>query len=55
MGESHVIALQLQATGVSGDAPFDALALIGNGDIMRGYERGRYRDAWMTAAEVQYR
>ena len=55
LGQSHVIALQLQATGVDGDAPFDALALVGNGDIMRGYKRGRYRDAWMTAAQAEYR
>ena len=55
LGQSHVIALQLQATGVNGDAPFDALALIGGSDIMRGYKRGRYRDAWMTAAQAEYR
>ncbi|MES3035365.1 MAG: BamA/TamA family outer membrane protein [Gemmatimonadota bacterium] len=55
LGASHVVALQAQVTGVDGDAPFDALALVGNGDIMRGYQRGRYRDAWLTAAQAEYR
>lgn len=55
LGGSHVVALQAQVTGVDGDAPFDAVALVGNSDIMRGYKRGRYRDAWLTAAQAEYR
>jgi len=55
LGASQVLALQLQVTGVDGDAPFDALALVGNGDIMRGYKRGRYRNRWLTAAQGEYR
>jgi Omp85 superfamily domain len=55
IGGEHVIATQLQIVGVDGAAPFDQLALIGNGDIMRGYARGRYRDRWMTAAQTEYR
>lgn len=55
VGLAHVIALQLQVTGVDGEAPFDALALVGNGDIMRGYKRGRYRDRWLSAAQAEYR
>jgi len=55
IGLAHVIALQLQVTGVDGDAPFDALALVGNGDIMRGYKRGRYRDRWLRTAQAEYR
>ena len=52
VGRSQVIAIELQLTGVRGDPPFDALALIGNGDIMRGYKRGRYRDRWVTATQA---
>ena len=55
IGLAHVIALQLQVTGVDGAAPCDALALVGNGDIMRGYKRGRYRDRWLSAAQAEYR
>ena len=55
IGASQVLALHLQATGVDGDAPFDALALVGNSDIMRGYKRGRFRDRWMSAMQAEYR
>ncbi|QJR34105.1 BamA/TamA family outer membrane protein [Gemmatimonas groenlandica] len=52
---THVVAAQLLVLGVTGDAPFDQLALVGGGDIMRGYSRGRYRDQRMAAAQVEYR
>lgn len=51
----HVIATHVQVVGVDGDAPFDQLALVGGGDIMRGYARGRYRDRWLLAAQGEYR
>ena len=51
----HVIATHVQVVGVDGDAPFDQLALVGAGDIMRGYARGRYRDRWLMAAQGEYR
>ena len=50
-----VIAAQLLAVSVDGDAPFDQLALVGGGDIMRGYARGRYRDRVFSGAQVEYR
>lgn len=52
---THVVATQLLLLGVSGNAPFDQLALVGGGDIMRGYARGRYRDQRLAAAQVEYR
>lgn len=52
---THVVAAQLLLLGVSGYAPFDQLALVGGGDIMRGYARGRYRDQRLAAAQVEYR
>lgn len=51
----HVVAAQLTATSTTGDVPFDQLALIGGGDIMRGYTRGRFRDARLAAAQLEYR
>lgn len=51
----HVLAGQVLMLGVQGSAPFDQLALVGGGDIMRGYARGRYRDRWMLAAQTEYR
>jgi hypothetical protein len=52
---AHVLAVQALLIGTSGDAPFDQLALVGGGDIMRGYTRGRFRDDWLSAAQVEYR
>ncbi|MEO7522311.1 MAG: BamA/TamA family outer membrane protein, partial [Gemmatimonas sp.] len=49
------LAAQVLAVGVDGNAPFDGLALVGGGDIMRGYPRGRYRDRWFTGAQAEYR
>lgn len=55
VGTDHVIATHMQVIGVDGEAPFDQLALVGGGDIMRGYARGRYRDRWLLAAQAEYR
>ena len=55
MRRGHVLATQLQVTGVDGTPPFDQLALIGNSDIMRGYKRGRFRDRWTAAVQGEYR
>ncbi len=52
---THVLAAQLLVLGVGGGTPFDQLALVGGGDIMRGYARGRYRDRRLAAAQVEYR
>ncbi|MBC7843849.1 MAG: BamA/TamA family outer membrane protein [Gemmatimonadaceae bacterium] len=55
IGTGHVLATQLQLTNVDGTAPFDQLALVGSGDILRGYARGRYRDRAMAAWQGEYR
>lgn len=52
---THIVAAQLLLLGVSGDTPFDQLALVGGGDILRGYARGRYRDRRLAAAQLEYR
>lgn len=55
LGARGVVAGQLLAVGIDGRAPFDQIALVGGGDIMRGYSRGRYRDQWFTGAQMEYR
>jgi outer membrane protein assembly factor BamA len=50
-----VLAGQAYLEATSGDAPFDQLSLVGNGTIMRGYVRGRYRDRELAAAQAEYR
>ncbi len=57
---SHVIAFQALAIKVDGTSarngiPFDQLALVGGGDIMRGYARGRFRDRTFGGAQAEYR
>lgn len=51
----RVLALQLAAEGTTGDAPFDQRSLAGSSSYLRGYLRGRYRDAHLVAAQVEYR
>jgi hypothetical protein len=55
MGRGHVLALHGLLIGTTGDAPFDQLALVGGGDILRGYQRGRFRDRWLLASQAEYR
>jgi hypothetical protein len=52
---THVLAAHVQVVGVNGAAPFDQLALVGASDLLRGYERGRYRDRWTLATQGEYR
>jgi hypothetical protein len=51
----HVLAAHAQVVGFDGSVPFDQRALAGGSDILRGYERGRYRDQWLAAAQGEYR
>lgn len=55
MGRGHVLALHGLLIGTTGDAPFDQLAVVGGGDMLRGYQRGRYRDRWLLASQAEYR
>lgn len=50
-----VLAGQAYVEATSGRTPFDQLALLGSGSIMRGYVRGRYRDRNLVAAQLEYR
>lgn len=40
---------------IGGTAPFERLPTIGSSTFMRGYERGRYRDGTLGAAQVELR
>lgn len=51
----QVLALQAWYSLVTGDAPFQELALIGGSDIMRGYFEGRYRDRNAMVYQAEYR
>jgi outer membrane protein assembly factor BamA len=51
----QVVALQMYGRFVPGSPPFYETAALGGGTIMRGYFYGRYRDRYLTAAQVEYR
>lgn len=51
-----VLAWQIVGVVTSGPSvPFDQLAVVGGGDIMRGYTRGRFRDSRLDAAQLELR
>jgi outer membrane protein assembly factor BamA len=52
---SHVIAIQTYDVFISGEAPFQMLALLGGSYSMRGFYKGRYRDRNMITAQAEYR
>jgi hemolysin activation/secretion protein len=51
----HILAMELFANFVRGDAPIKELAELGGPRIMRGYYRGRFRDNYVTAFQAEYR
>ncbi|MEM9897383.1 MAG: BamA/TamA family outer membrane protein [Bacteroidota bacterium] len=53
--KNQVFAAQVLGQFMSGDIPFNQLALMGGESMMRGYYLGRYRDRNLTAAQVEYR
>jgi hypothetical protein len=53
--KNQVFAAQLFLQSVTGNAPFNQLALLGSEGLMRGYYYGRYRDKKYMAAQAEYR
>ena len=51
----HILAFELLANFVRGDAPFKEMAELGGPRIMRGFYRGRFRDNYLTAVQTEYR
>jgi hypothetical protein len=53
---THVLGIHSLSNFMIGDSiPFSQLAVIGGNDIMRGYYRGRFRDNYATALQVEYK
>lgn len=55
VGKHNVVAWQFLGKFLSGDVPFNHLALMGGESMMRGYYYGRYRDNNMMATQLEYR
>lgn len=51
----NVMAYQLFSSFLTGDVPFNQLALMGGDMMMRGYYMGRYRDKNLVAGQAEYR
>jgi outer membrane protein assembly factor BamA len=51
----QVLALQLVASGSTGDPPFFDLAKLGGANVFRGSYEGRFRDRQRVAAQAEYR
>jgi outer membrane protein assembly factor BamA len=51
----HVVALQLVASGSTGEPPFFDLAELGGQNLFRGSYEGRFRDRQRVAAQAEYR
>jgi hypothetical protein len=53
--KNNVFAWQVLGNFLTGEVPFNQMALMGGEMMMRGYYQGRYRDKNMLAAQVEYR
>jgi hypothetical protein len=52
---NRVLALQATGMFITGNVPFNSLALLGGENTMRGYYLGRYRDKNLLAAQAELR
>jgi len=52
---NQVLAAQIVGNSLTGDVPFNQLALMGGESMMRGYYLGRYRDKTLLATQLEYR
>ena len=50
-----VVAMRVSGEAIAGNAPFDLVPSAGADTLLRGYVRGRVRDRFVGAAEVEYR
>ncbi|HGJ5883930.1 BamA/TamA family outer membrane protein [Arsenophonus sp.] len=55
LSENSVLAVDNYARFTSGSVPWDHLSLLGNGNQMRGYYEGRYRDNNVFTTQLEYR
>lgn len=55
LGKNHVLAAQVLTDINLGEVPFDRLAMLGGERLMRGYQRGIFRDKIFAGWQVEYR
>ena len=55
LGKDKVLATNIFMQMTNGDAPFYRMPALGGQNIMRGYFKGRYRDRFYGAIQMEYR
>ncbi|MBM3114391.1 BamA/TamA family outer membrane protein [Jeongeupia naejangsanensis] len=55
VGEHDVLALDIYSHLAWGDVPWTMMSQLGNGNRMRGYFLGQYRDKDVISAQLEYR
>lgn len=55
LGRNRVLAAQVYGNFLTGQVPFNNLALLGGESLLRGYYLGRYRDKALLSAQVEAR
>ena len=55
LGKDRVLAANIFMQMVNGDVPFYRMPALGGQNIMRGYFKGRYRDRFYGAFQMEYR
>jgi len=55
LGRNRVLAAQVYGNFLTGQVPFNNLALLGGESLLRGYYLGRYRDKNLISAQVEAR
>tara|TARA_R110002050_G_scaffold204327_3_gene339782 strand:- start:27885 stop:29042 length:1158 start_codon:yes stop_codon:yes gene_type:complete len=53
--KKDILALQLYSEVHSGEVPFNLMAMLGGDKMMRGYQKGVYRDRQMVVGQIEYR
>ena len=53
--KKDVLALQLFSETHHGDVPFNLMSMLGGSKLMRGYQRGVYRDRQMMVYQAEFR
>jgi outer membrane translocation and assembly module TamA len=55
LGDERVVALRFNIDAAVGEVPFYDLPSFGQGQDMRGYKAGKYRDKFIWDAQAEYR
>ncbi|HMQ47022.1 MAG TPA: BamA/TamA family outer membrane protein [Saprospiraceae bacterium] len=55
LNTNHILAFNLFAGSIAGEAPFNELMLLGGSKKARGFYEGRFRDKHLALLQIEYR